>query len=237
MKTLQKIFIVNILLFGLLFITCKTTPPFEYTDTFNVSSEHFVETRSGPWETVNNTQFRIIIEHEEKIICVRGRVTMTINKKDNYKFRATKPAEDYFPGAEGRIKVHSGFLLRYEGVRHILLDIAHQYPDYAIRISGVSLGATWTQLFLLDVILHWPDRDVLAILYAPANPWRRLPKKYQKELEQRTVFVCSHWDPITWMRPLFYFRYGHDITIGRWWRFWPPQHHPTQMLRSLEEMK
>ena len=214
---------------------CATTAPFEYTDTFNVSSAHFREVRSGPWETIEKTRFRVFADHDEKIIHVRGRGSNDADMKDNFDFRIIEPSEEWFPGAEGRIRVHSGFFKRYTAIRTLLFDTIDQYPDYAIRLGGFSLGGTWTQFFLLDVILHWPDKDILGIFYAPANPWRRLPKQYQRELKKRTVFVSNAWDPITWMRAVGFKRYGYNITIGRWWRILPPQHDPPQMIRSLDE--
>ncbi|MCL2440149.1 MAG: hypothetical protein FWD14_00230 [Treponema sp.] len=235
MSTSKIVFAAKIMAFSMFFAACASTQPFTYTDSFNVSSEHFRETRRGPWETMGNTQFRLSVNHEEKEINVRGRGSNDDDAKDNLDFRIREPAEEWFPGLKGRVKVHSGFLRRYESVRKLLLDTAFEYPDYAIRVSGFSLGGTWTQLFLLDVIQHWPDRDVLAIFYAPANPWRRLPKSYQRELKQRTVFVRTHWDPITWMHLIGFFRYGHTITVGKWYRVLPAQHEPPQMIRALEE--
>ena len=230
----KMLFLAIVLKMGMIVSGCSTSIPVTYTDTFNVSPDHFHEIRRGPWETMGNTHYRLIIDHDEEIIHVRGRGSNDEDMKDNFDFRVREPAEEWFSGVEG-IKVHLGFLRRYRSVRDLLLTTTYQYPDYAIRASGYSLGGTWTQLFLLDAIIHWPDRDIEAIFYAPANPWRKLPKKYQKELKQRTVFVRSIWDPVTWMRPLLFFRYGYNITIGKWWRIFPAQHYPPQMLRALEE--
>lgn len=229
------LFMVIVLAFGTLTAACTTTAPFTYTDTFNVSSDHFQEIRKDEWETIGNTDYRLILEHDEKIIYVIGCESSKEDKKDTLDSRVRKPDEEWFPGVEGIIKVHFGFLRQYTAVRSILLDTVCEYPGYAIRTSGFSLGGTWTQLFLLDVILHWPERDIQAIFYAPANPWWRLPKKYQVELEQRTVFVRSRWDPVTWMRLIGFYRYGHNITIGKWWRILPPQHEAPQMIRALDE--
>ena len=214
---------------------CATTIPIAFTDTFNVSSQHFREIRRGPWETIGNTHFRLIVDHDEKIIHVRGRGSEDEDMRDNFDFRVREPPEDWFPDVDGRIRVHLGFLRRYQAVRDVLMDAVYQHPDYAIRVSGFSLGGTWTQIFMLDVIHHWPCRDIKAIFYAPANPWRRLPRNYREELSQRTVFVRTYWDPVTWMRALCFFRYGHTITVGRWWRILPPQHFPRQMVRALDE--
>jgi hypothetical protein len=226
-----------VIVFGAFITACTTTTvPITYTDTFNVSSDHFREIRRGPWEVINDTQYRLILDHDEKIIDVRGRESIEGDMKKNFDFRIRKPEKDWFPGADGKIRIHSGFFRRYESVRNILLDAAYEYPDYAIHVSGFSLGGTWTQLFLLDVIQIWSDRDIRAIFYAPANPWRRLPKEYQNKLRQHTVFVKSHWDLFTWMRVIGFYRYGYNITIGKWWRFLPPQHEPPQMIRSLDEI-
>jgi len=228
------LFVTMVMAFGMIVIGCKTTVPFAFTDTFNVSSGHFREIRRGPWETIGNTHFRLIVDHDEKIIHVRGRGSEEEDMRDNFDFRIRELAEEWFPDVEG-IRVHLGFLRRYRSVRDVLMDAVYQRPDYAIRVGGYSLGATWTQLFMLDVIHHWPDRDIQAIFYAPANPWRRLPRKYQKELKQRTVFVRTFWDPVTWMRVMGFYRYGHNITVGRWWRILPAQHYPRQMIRALNE--
>ena len=230
------LFSTIIIVLNVLVTACATTVPITNTDIFiHINSDHLRDIRSGPWETIDKTHYRLILNHDEKIICVRGRESISGDIHDNLKFRTRKPAEEWFPGAEGRIKIHSGFLRRYESVRNMLLDTLNEYPDYTIRVSGFSLGGAWTQLFLLDIILLWPDRDVQAIFYAPANPWRRLPREYQKELGQNTVFVKCYWDPVTWMRLIGFYRYGHNITIGKWWRLLPPQHIPPQMIRALDE--
>jgi len=232
----QKTVLAIILAFGAGVTACTTTAaPFAFTDTFNVSSNHYREIKKEPWEIIGNTDYRIFPEHDEEIIHIRGRERLDEDKKDIFDSRVRKPDKEWFPGAEGIIKIHYGFLRQYTAIRSVLLDTINQYPDYAIRISGYSLGGTWTQLFLLDAILHWPDRDILAILYAPANPWRKLPKKYQEELEQRTVFVCNHWDPVTWMRVIGFYRYGYNIKIGKWWRCLPAQHKGAQMTKALDE--
>ena len=217
-------------------IACKTTAaPFTYTDTFNVSSDHFREIREGPWEIIDNTYYCLFLDHDEKKIYVRGRESGEGDTKDNFDFRIEELADEWFPGKEGSIKVHVGFLKRYKAVRSVLFDAVDQYADYAVRLSGFSLGGTWTQLFLLDVLLHWPERDILAIFYAPANPWRKLPKEYQEKLKLHTIFVSSVWDPVTWMEAVGFHRYGYDITIGKWWRILPPQHKARQMIRALDE--
>ncbi|MDR2542921.1 MAG: hypothetical protein LBC80_05680 [Treponema sp.] len=232
----KSLFTVTVLAFGAFFTSCATTAPFAFTDTFNVSSDHFREMRTGPWETIGNTQYRLIFNHEEKIVDIRGRGSTGEDKKDNMNFRTKKPSAGWFSDAEERIKIHSGFFRRYESVRSVLLDAVYEYPDYAIHVSGFSLGGTWTQLFLLDILLLWPDRDIKAIFYAPASPWRKLPRKYQKELKQCTVFVRTYWDPITWMWLIGFHRYGYNITVGKWWRILPPQHEPPQMIRALDEL-
>jgi len=216
---------------------CATTVTNTYTDMSIINSDHLREIRSGPWEIIDRTQYRITLNHDEKIIYVRGRESVVSKDyRDNFKFYSKKPTQEWFYEAEGRIKIHAGFLNRYDSVRVLLLDVAYEYPDYAIDISGYSLGGAWTQIFLLDILLLWPDRDIQTILYAPANPWRKLPGKYQEELKQNTVFVKSHWDPVTWMRLIGFNRYGNNIIVGKWWRFFPPQHFPKQMVRALDEL-
>jgi len=225
-----------ILVYGIFAVNCVTTEPFTHIDTFNINSDHYREIRRGPWEVIGKTDYQLIFDHDEKIIHLRGGETGKGDNADNFDFRTRRPAEDWFPDTEGVIKIHYGFLRQYSAVRGTLLDAAYQYPDYAIRVSGYSLGSSWTQIFLMDVITHWPDRDVHAILYSPANPWRRLPKKYQLELEKRTIFVYPHWDPVTWMAVAGFHRYGQNIVIGKWWRFLPIQHNPRQVIRALDEI-
>jgi hypothetical protein len=120
-------------------------------------------------------------------------------------------------------------------VRNTLLDACYDHLDYAIRVDGFSLGAAWTQIFVQDVLHRWPDRDIQAILYAPGNPWRRLPRKYRRALRQHITFVIPRWDVVTWMRLIFFYRYGRDVRIGKIWRLWPKQHHPNQIIRALDE--
>ena len=203
---------------------------------FGVNSEHFISVTKGPWDVVDRTHYRLDINHEEKVIHVTGRCSDYDDWPDNFDFRvkAWEPAEQWF--ADKEILVHSGFLRQYKSVRNILLDVAYEYSEYAIRVDGFSLGASWPQIFLQDVLHRWPDRDVQAILYAPGNPWRKLPVYYQKALERCTVFVRSVWDPVTWMRLLRFYRFGSPFNIGKWWRALPVQHQPKQILRALKEM-
>jgi len=233
----EKILYAMMVLASGVFVTsCSTTVPFAFTNTFYISSDHVREIVEGPWEVINKTQFRVIMDHNEKIIFIIGRDSILVDYKDNFNFFVTKPDDDWFPGIDERIKIHSGFYKRYKSVRNALLETAYKYPDYSIYVSGYSLGGTWTQLFLLDAILLWPDRDIRAIFYAAANPWRKLPEKYRKELEQRTIFIKTYWDPVTWMSVIGFYRYGHNITVGKWWRIFPPQHGPPQMIRALDEL-
>jgi len=199
-----------------------------------VSSSHFRATLKGPWETIGRTDFRMVVDHDSRTIHVTGRGSQEEDWGDNFNFKIREPAEEWFPGVKN-IKVHAGFLKQYRSVRNKLIDTAHQYSDYAIRVSGYSLGGTWTQIFVQDVLFHWPDRDIQAIFYAPANPWRKLPKKYQKALKRSIVFVRNRWDPVGWMRVLRFYRYGENITIGRWYRIFPAQHKRDQMIRALDE--
>jgi hypothetical protein len=120
-------------------------------------------------------------------------------------------------------------------VRNKLLDAAYEYSNYTIRVAGFSLGATWTQIFVQDLIHHFPQRDITAIFYAPASPWRKLPKKYRLALNSVTFFVRSIYDPVTWMRILRFYRYGKHINIGKCWRVFPLQHLPAQIIRGLLE--
>jgi hypothetical protein len=109
------------------------------------------------------------------------------------------------------------------------------YPGYTILVDGYSLGASWPQIFVQDVLYHFPDRDIQAVLYEPGNPWRKLPKKYKKALKKHITFVRSIWDPVTWMQLLGFFRYGKTVTIGKWYRIWPLQHLEDQVIRNLTE--
>jgi len=199
---------------------------------FAIGSKHFNEILEGPWETVDRTEYRMTVDHENKIIHVTGQHSHEEDWPDNFDFRVR--AEQWFPDVQD-IKVHAGFLRQYKAVRGKLLDTAYQYPDYAIRVDGFSLGASWPQIFVQDVLYRWPERDIQAILYAPGNPWRKLPKKYQDALKRCTFFVRSVYDPVTWMGLLRFHRYGKNISIGRWWRVWPIQHYPAQIIRGLDE--
>jgi len=198
---------------------------------FKVNSEHFRSIINGPWETVGRTDYRLTVNHEEKIIHVTGQATSQgADWRDNFDFRR-RPKEQWFKG----IWVHAGFLRQYRAVRDKLLDVCYEYPDYAIRVDGFSLGGSWTQIFVQDCLHRWSDRDIQAIFYAPGNPWRRLPRRYSRALRRCITFVISWWDPVTWMHILGFFRYGRNIRIGRFWRLLPKQHHPDQIIRGLDE--
>ena len=198
---------------------------------FKVNADHFRAVNSGAFDTTGRTDVRINID--EKIIHVTGRASnQTSDWKDNLDMRR-RPKEQWFKG----IWVHAGFLRQYQAVRNDLLDVCYKYHDYAIRVDGFSLGASWTQLFIQDCLHRWPNRDIKAILYAPGNPWRKLPRKYRRKLRQCITFVYCFWDVVTWMRLLGFKRYGRNVRIGRIWRIWPKQHHPDQIIRALNEME
>ena len=198
-----------------------------------ISTEHFNNITEGPWETVDRTQYRLTIDHVSRTIYVTGQSSRDDDWPDNFDFRKRKPPEQWFPDRKD-ILVHAGFLRQYKAVRDLLLDVCYKYPDYAIRGYGYSLG-TWVHIFIQDILYHWPKRDVQAILYAPINPWRKLPKEYQIELYCHTTFVYCYWDPVTWMRLLGFHRYGVNIVIGKLWRIFPIQHHWDQITRALDE--
>ena len=204
--------------------------------TFQPNAGHFAETIKGPWETAERTEYRLVIDHGAKTIHVTGQMSCDEDWPDNLDFRVRAPAEQWFPDDKD-ILVHAGFLRQYKAVRGILMDAAYQFPDYAIRVDGFSLGAAWPQIFMQDVLFHFPGRDIKAILYAPGNPWRKLPRNCQQALKERTVFVRSVWDIVTWMRALRFYRYGKHLTVGKPWRFWPMQHLPDQITRGLNELE
>ena len=201
---------------------------------FEISSDHFKSIREGPWEKAERTDYRISLDHENKIIYVIGRESGDEDWPDNFDFRKREPPVQWFDDNPD-ILVHAGFLRQYQAVRDTLLDVCKNYIDYAIRISGYSLGASWTQIFIEDCIHRWPFRDLEANLYAPANPWYKLSKKYQIALAERTTFVKCYWDFITWMRVIGFHRYGKTIYIGKPWRVWSFQHSPEQIIRGLDE--
>ena len=200
---------------------------------FQVCSDHFKEIRSGLWQTQDRTEYRLVLSHKEKIIYLTGRSSSEEDWPDNIDFRILETSEQWFPDV--KIKVHAGFLRQYKAVRDKLLNVAYEFPDYAIRVDGYSLGASWTQIYVQDILYHWPDRTIMALLYAPGNPWRVLPKRYSEFLKQHIIFVRSIWDPVTWMRVLRFYRYGKNFTIGKLWRVLPIQHRPDQIIRGLDE--
>jgi len=203
---------------------------------FKVSAKHFDEITEGPWQTIERTEYRLVVDNSNRIIDVVGQSSRDEDWPDNFDFRIREPAEQWFSD-NNDITVHAGFLRQYKPVRNTLLNAAYQNPNYLIRVSGYSLGASWTQLFIQDVLYHFPERDIKAILYAPGNVWRKLPEKYRKKLTRCTVFVRSLYDPVTWMRVLRFYRFGNHITIGKWWRIMPLQHFPDQIIRGLNELK
>jgi len=198
---------------------------------FKVNSDHFRSVNSGPWVTEGRTDYRINVDHEAKVIHVSCQASsQSEDWRDNLDFRR-HPKEQWFRG----IWVHAGFLRQYRAVCDVLLNACYEHPGYAIRVDGYSLGASWAQIFLQDCIHRWPDRDIQAILYAPGNPWRRLPRKYRRALKRCTTFAYCFWDVVTWMRLIGFKRYGKNIRLGRIWRLWPKQHHPDQIIRGLDE--
>ena len=219
---------------ALLLASCASIPgPDRENNDWKPSAEHFREISRGPWLQEGNTNYRVYVDHENKTIYITGQGTQCGNDwRDNFSIWTRRgPTASWF----GQVRVHAGFLRQYKSVRNILLEICQQYPDYSIRVSGFSLGAAWLQIFMQDVLHHWPERDIKGIFYAPGNPWRCLPRKYRRLLRKRTVFVYNIWDPITCMALLGFFRYGRNIRLGRVWRIFPNQHHPVQIIRGLEE--
>lgn len=201
---------------------------------FEISRKHFSEITEGPWETIDRTQYRLSIDHDKKTIYVIGQSSRDDDWPDNFDMRKNSPPEQWFSDRKD-IFVHAGFLRQYKAVRNILMDACYKYVDYKIRASAYSLGSAWLQPFVQDVIHNLPCRDIQAILYAPPNPWRELPKEYQEALYAHITFVYCFWDPVTWMGLFGYRRYGAKIVIGKWWRFWPVQHHWEQIEKALDE--
>jgi len=209
----------------------------EYNMYFKISAKHFEEATDRPWVSEKQTDYRVTVLEDEKIIHLSAQGSTSKDENidwwDDFDFRINQPPETWFP--DKKIKVHSGFLRQYKNVRDILMDLAYQYPDYAIRVDGYSLGASWPQIFVQDVLYHFPGRDIQAILYEPGNPWRKLSRADKKALKKHIQFVRSIWDPVTWMRVLFFFRYGKSTTIGKWYRVWPLQHLGDEVIKNLIE--
>ncbi|MCL2373820.1 MAG: hypothetical protein FWC65_01080 [Treponema sp.] len=217
------------------FAACASAPlPVAWMDDdWKPSVEHFQSIRRGPWTQEGNTDFRIYVDHENQNIYITGQESRCRDDwRDNFSFWTGRgPTASWF----GEVRVHAGFLRQYQSARNTLLNVSWRYPDYAIRVTGYSLGAAWLQIFMQDVLHVWPERDITAIFYSPGNPWRRLPQRYRRSLRERTVFIYNRWDFITWMGLLGFFRYGENIRLGSVWRMRPNQHHPYQVIRGLEE--
>jgi hypothetical protein len=191
-----------------------------------------MEIKRGPWVREGNTDYRIYINHESKTIYVTAQGSRRGDWADNFSFWTRRgPTAERF----GQVRIHAGFLRQYQSVRDTLFEICRQYPDYAIRLSGFSLGAAWLQIFMQEVLHTWPERDITALFYAPASPWRRLPRNYRQLLRERTLFVYNRWDFITAMALFGFFRYGNTVRLGSIWRMVPNQHRPDQIIRGLEE--
>jgi hypothetical protein len=217
---------------------------------FEISTKHYKEAVSGPWTAIGQTDYRVRLVrpaanlfvgsgYEPKgIIHVTAQGSQSKDKgrdwRDDFDFRIRQPAEQWF-GDTKDIKVHAGFLRQYKNVRDTLMNLVCTYPDYTVLVDGYSLGASWTQIFVQDVLHRYPYRNLQAILYEPGNPWRKLPGKYKKQLKKHITFVRSVWDPVTWMRLLGFFRYGKTVTIGKWYRIWPLQHLEDQVIKNLIE--
>jgi hypothetical protein len=181
---------------------------------FEVSAQHFKKTVSGPWTSIGQTDYRLIVSKNEKTIRLTAQGSQSKDKgvdwRDDFDFRIRQAAETWFPGE--KIRVHAGFFRQYKNVRDTLMDLVYAYPEYTVLVDGYSLGASWPQIFVQDVLYHFPCRNIQAILYEPGNPWRKLPQKYKKLLKKHVTFVRSVWDPVTWMRLLFFWRYGKTVT-------------------------
>ena len=226
---------------------------------FEVSSDNFRIANSGIgenfWSKKGRTDYRFEVSHEDKTIYVIGRPSSERKDwLDNLDFRIARAIKNLFSPEEKEpnkpkywfknrkdIKVHAGFLRQYEAVQEEFLALLEKYPDYEVKIWGFSLGASWTQILLEDFVFwayikkKWPERKVAGIFYSCGNPWRKLPKEIRKLVKKVSTFVIPWWDPVTWMRVLRFFRYGKEIKIGKWYRFWPIQHHPEQIIRALDE--
>ena len=200
---------------------------------FEISVEHFEEITKDPWLTDGRTQYRYEVDNVNKIIHITGQSSRSNDWGDNFDFRAREVAVQQEKG----VKIHAGFLRQYTSVHETLMEVCETFPDYAIRVDGYSLGASWTQVFVKVALDRWPDRDIQAILYAPGNPWRKLPKAIKEKLKQHITFVRSIWDPVTWMRAFGFFRYGAEVRIGKWYRAWPLQHKTEQIIRGLKELR
>ena len=203
---------------------------------FEISAEHFEEITKDSLLTAGKTQCRYTVDKKEKVIHITGQSSRNNDWGDNFDFRAREVAVQWFADKKD-IKIHAGFLRQYKAVRDILMTVCEAYSDYAIRVDGYSLGASWTQIFTQDVLYHWPNRDVQAILYAPGNPWRKLPKVFKAKLKQHITYVRSIWDPVTWMRMFGFCRYGAEVRIGKWYRILPLQHKTDQIIKGLKELR
>ena len=205
---------------------------------FEISSAHFNTVNVGDdsyWVQKDRTDYRVEVDHDNKVILVIGRPSSQgVDWLDNFDFRVKSKPRQWFADNK-KIRVHEGFLRQYESVRNDLLDLCYKHEDYQIWVTGYSLGGSWSQIFVQDCLHRWPDRFIRFISYACGNPWRRLPREYKKALRRVTTFVINFWDPVTWMRLILFFRYGKRVQIGRPWRFYPIQHHPTQMVKALDQ--
>ncbi len=90
------------------------------------------------------------------------------------------------------IRVHSGFLETYRSVREQILSLVPQ-GDCRILITGHSLGAALAVLCAVDIVWHFPHKDVEVYLFGcPRVGNKAFAKSYDKRVFKTLRVTCGN---------------------------------------------
>lgn len=160
-------------------------------------------------------------------------------------FQMRKQIYPYGDESTTDVRFHQGFMDAYFAVRQPLLETIKQYPDYALTLTGHSLGGAIATIAALDLQYNLTQHTGQAIeLYtfgAPRVGNPALVNSFRQRVPQSYRFVYG-WDIVT-RTPRLWQGYEHVPELQRLGSMWSWQvvsrrindHKITNYIKALED--
>jgi len=125
--------------------------------------------------------------------------------------------------------VHAGFLVSYNSVRAVVVDVVRgqlrAFPDYRVVIAGHSLGGSLASLAALSVKSNLPSARVRLFTYGQPRTGDAAYANLLETTIGNDIFRAVHtWDGVPTMIPEFL---GYRHHVREYWQFEEPPNSST----------
>ena len=169
------------------------------------------------YQEQTNTQSLILEQNDTLYLVFRGSDVgrSEVDRRHNGMIVRRRPG---FGSLRGNVRVHSGFLEKYQSVRDDLLQIAAQSEASRIVTVGHSAGGALALLAFIDLLDVEPDRTLYTVGFGAPRVLNRAGARFLERsgLEDRILRVVNGADLVTRLPPaiLGYRHAGNRIEIS-----------------------